>query len=341
MAPRKQADKGLQGAQKAAIVMMSVDTEIASKVFGLMKEEEIKAISQAMSSLGAIKPEVRDSLIQEFTSDLSQQKNTVVGTPENVEKLLSQVLGKEKVASIMGEIGQVGGGNTWEKLNNVSDEILTAFLKNEHPQTVAVVLSKLRTAQAAKVLTRLPEETALEVVQRMINLEPVKREILSGIEKTIQSEFMTSLSQAKQMDSYEVVAEIFNNLDRKTEAKYMELIKKSDEKSATRIRELMFTFDDLIAIDGAGIQALIRNVDKDKLPLALKGANDKIRELFFKNMSERAAKILQEDMEAKGAVRLKDVDQAQRTIVTKAKEMAEAGEIIIKTGGEAEEEMVY
>ncbi len=341
MAPRKQGEKSLSGAQKAAIIMMSVDVDVATKVFGMMNEQEIKDISQGMTTLGTIKPEVRDNLIKEFIGDFSQQGRTIVGSPESAEKLLSKVLGKEKVAEIMQDIGSPGGSNTWEKMNNVGEDALAMFLKNEYPQTVAVVLSKLRTTHAANVLKLFPEEFAIEVIQRMINMEPVKREVLGSIEKTLQAEFMAAKAKAKKIDSYEAVAEIFNNFDRKTESKYMDILEKTNDMMAKRIRDLMFTFDDLVSIDSAGIQALIRNVDKDKLPVALKGANDKIRELFFSNMSERAAKILQDDMEAKGPVRLKDVDQAQLSIVTKAREMAESGEIIIKTAGEPEEEMIH
>ncbi|MCB2082194.1 MAG: hypothetical protein KDD76_06110, partial [Rickettsiales bacterium] len=202
MAPRKQGDKGRTGLEKAAVVMMSLDVDIAAKIFGMMNEQEIKEISQTMTSLGSIKPEMVDGLLKEFVNELSQGQG-IVGSLESTEKLLSQVLGKEKVATIMEDISGPAGRNTWDKLNNVSEEVLAAFLKNEYPQTVALVLSKIRTSQAARVLSILPEEFALEILQRMITLEPVKREVLSGIEKTLQSEFMSSLATTKKFNSFE------------------------------------------------------------------------------------------------------------------------------------------
>ena len=240
----------------------------------------------------------------------------------------------------MEDISGPVGRTTWDKLNNVSEETLATYLKNEHPQTVALVLSKVKTVQAAKVLGVLPDELALEVIMRMIAMEPVKREVLIGIEKTLQSEFMSNLAATKKLDSYEMIAEVFNNFDRTTESKFMGLLETRAPDSATRIRELMFTFDDLGSVDAKGIQTLMRNVDKDKLAIALKGASEDMRELFFSNMSERAAKIMQEDMASKGPVRMKDVDEAQMAVVNVARDLAESGEIMI-ADNKSEDQLVY
>lgn len=338
MAARKKGDSKLSGAQKAAVVMMSINEEAASKLFALMNEEEIREISHAMSSLGSLKSDSVETLLSEFTNQISEGGD-FVGGPEAAEKLLKKALGKEKVDSLLEEISGPAGRTTWDKLNNVSEDILAAYLKNEYPQTAALVLSKVNSAQAAKVLSVLPEEFSMEVIQRMITMEPVKKEVLSGIEKTLQAEFVSNLSVTKKQDSFEAIADIFNNFDRNTESKFMELLDKNDKNSAERIRELMFTFDDLAQIDNAGIQALLRVADKDKLAIALKGTNDELRKLFFSNMSERAAKILKEDMESKGPMRMRDVDEAQTAIVASAKELIDSGEI--KIAEEEEEEMVY
>ena len=337
---RKASSNDLSGLQKASIIMMSVDENVAAKVFSLMTEDEIKRISQTMATLGSIKADTIESLMDEFSDNLVEGGG-VIGDLQTAEKILTKVLGAEKVSSMLEDLSGPVGRDTWEKLNNVNEEVLASFLKNEYPQTAALVLSKLRTSQAARILSVLPDDFTLEVLQRMITLEPVKREILVDIETTLQAEFMSNLSASSETDSYEQIADIFNNFDRNTETKFLELLDNNDPESAERIRELMFTFDDLVQIDPAGIQALIRKADKDKLAVALKGANDQIRELFFSNMSERAAKIMKEDMESKGPVRMRDVDEAQMAVVNTAKEMADSGELIIPESGEEDEEMVY
>ncbi len=329
----------MTGAQKAAVILMSIEEEAASKIFALMTEEEIKEISHTMSNLGSIKSETAEKLMVEFVEEMSMGGD-VVGSMEAVEKLLEKALGKERVNVIMEDISGPAGRTTWDKLSNVSEEVLANYLKNEYPQTAALVLTKIRSSQAARVLSVLPEEFSLEVIMRMITMDPVKREVLAGVEKTLQAEFMTNLATTKKQDSFEMIAEIFNNFDRNTEGKFMELLDNKEPDSAERIRELMFTFDDLLNVDNAGIQAIIRKADNDKLATALKGANDKLRELFFSNMSERASKILKEDMENKGPVRIRDVDEAQMAIVMSAKEMADAGEITIASDDE-EEQLIY
>ncbi len=337
MKPRSEGK--LTGSQKAAIVLMSLEEENATKIFGLMREDEVREISHAMSTLGSVKPDVIETVLMEFLTKLTES-GPIVGSLESTERLLEKALGKDKVAGIMEDITGPLGRTTWDKLNNVNEEVLATYLKNEYPQTAALVLSKIKPGQAAKVLAVLPDDFAMEVIMRMIAIEPVKREVLVGIEKTLQAEFMSNLAMTKKFDSYEMIAEVFNNFDRTTETKFMELLENRAPDSAERIRELMFTFDDLIGIDAKGIQVVMRNVDKDKLATALKGASEEIRTLFFSNMSERAAKILQEDMQNKGPVRMRDVDEAQMYIVNIARDLADSGEIVIADSNE-EDQLVY
>ncbi len=222
----------------------------------------------------------------------------------------------------------------------MNEAVLANYLKNEYPQTVAVVLSKVRPDHAARVLSALPEEFALECVQRMLKMEPVQREILDRIEQTLRSEFMSNLARASRRDSHEQMAEIFNSFDRQTEGRFIAALEDRDRTAAERIRTLMFVFEDLGKLDPGGIQTLLRSADKDRLGLALKGASERLRELFFSNMSERAARILREDMENLGPVRLKDVDAAQAAMVAVAKDLAQKGEIMLGGSG-GEDELVY
>ena len=203
-----------------------------------------------------------------------------------------------------------------------------------------MVLSKLKSDHASRVLSVLPENFSMEVIMRMLRMEAVQKDILDHVERTLRSEFMTNLARTARRDSHELMADIFNNLDRTTENRFMTSLEERNREAAERIKALMFTFDDLARVDGAGIQTLLRQVEKDSLGLALKGASDEVQELLFANMSERAGKMMKEDMEAMGAVRLKEVDEAQAAIVAIAKALSDSGEIVI-AGGDEDSELVY
>jgi flagellar motor switch protein FliG len=222
----------------------------------------------------------------------------------------------------------------------VNEQVLANYLKNEYPQTVSVILSKIKTEHSARVLTALPPEFALDVIQRMLRMEPVQRDILEKIETTLRNEFMTNLARTAKRDSHEQMASIFNSFDRQTEGRFMSLLEGNDKDAADRIRSLMFVFEDLSKLDPGGVQTLLRNIDKNKLGLALKGANDELRNLFMSNMSERAAKVLREEMAAMGPVKLKTVEAAQQEMVVVAKALADRGEIMLAQSG-GQDELIY
>ena len=319
--------------------MLSMQAEHSAKLMELMDEEEIKELSIAMANLGGIDAEVVERLFIEFADQLSST-GSLIGSSASTERLLLQTMDQEKVDLIMEEIRGPAGRTMWDKLANVNEQVLANYLKNEYPQTVAVVLSKIKSDHAARVLAVLPENFAMEVIMRLLRMETVQKEILDGVEKTLRSEFMSSLSSTQRQDSHEQMADIFNSLDRSTENRFMGALEERNREAAERIKGLMFTFEDLARIDPSGVQAMLRQVEKDQLAMALKGGSDDIKDLFFKNMSERAAKMMQEDMEAMGPVRLKEVDEAQSNVVQTAKTLADAGEIVISGGGE-EDELVF
>jgi flagellar motor switch protein FliG len=250
-----------------------------------------------------------------------------------------KTLPRDRVALIMDEIRGPAGRTMWDKLGNVSETVLANYLKNEYPQTVAVVLSKVKANHAARVLALLPESFAMEVVMRMLRMESVQKEVLDGVESTLRSEFMSNLARSARRDAHEMMAEIFNNLDRQSEQRFISALEERNREAAERIKALMFTFDDLQRLTPAAVQTLLRSVEKDKLPLALKGASDKLKELFFSNLSERAGKMLREEIEGLGPVKLRDVDEAQSSIVVVAKELAAEGQIEISEAGD--DELVY
>lgn len=338
--PKKEEGKGkVSGAQKAAIFLMALGEEAAVKLFSMMEEDEIREISNIMSTLGQVPADTAEKLFYEFAEQVSAS-GALVGNYDSTERLLVKALGKGRVDSIMEEIRGPAGRTTWDKLGNVNEEVLANFLKNEYPQTIAVVLTKIRADHAARVIMNLPEDLSMEVIMRMISMETVKKEVMEGIEKTLRMEFMSTLAKRQTRDSHEMLAEIFNNFDRNTETKFISKLEERSAESAERVRALMFTFEDLKKIDASGIQVLLRGLDKQKLTVAMKGASETIKKLFIGNMSERAAKILQEDMQGMGPVRIKDVDEAQMYIVGIAKDLAAKGEIVI-AGDSEEEQLIY
>lgn len=329
---------GLTGAEKAAVILLSLG-EDAQAIWEGLDEEEVKDISSAMASLGAVPSSVVEDLLMEFVSGLSTT-GAIMGSYEQTQRLLNAFLPPEKVDSLMEEIRGPAGRTMWDKLANVNEAVLANYLKNEYPQTVAVVLSKIKGDHAARVLAALPEDFALECVTRMLRMEPVQREILDKIELTLRNEFMSNLARTAKRDSHEMMADIFNNFDRQTESRFLSALEERTRESAERIRALMFVFEDLAKLDPGGVQTLLRAVEKDQLGLALKGSSDALRELFFSNMSERASKIMRDDMESMGPVRLKDVDAAQMAMVQVAKDLAARGEIMMAGQG-GDDELIY
>jgi flagellar motor switch protein FliG len=328
----------LSGAERAAVLMLALGEQYGAKIWNLLDDDDLRALSVTMSTLGTVESSQVEALLLEFVSRLSAS-GSLLGNYDQTERLLHQYLPPERVGGIMDEIRGPAGRNMWEKLANVQEEVLANYLKNEYPQTVAVVLSKLRPEHAARVLAILPEDFSLDVVNRMLKMEAVQKEVLERVEQTLRTEFMSSLSQTRRRDAHEVMAEIFNNFDRQTETRFMTSLEESNRESAERIKTLMFTFDDLVRLDTGSAQTLLRHVDKDKLAIALKGANETVRQFFLTNMSSRAAKMLTDDMQAMGPVRLRDVDEAQVLLVNLAKDLAAKGEIIISKS--RDEELVY
>ena len=336
MARTKEDYRSLTGPQKAAIMMMSIGPEQSAKMLAMMEDDEIRELSQTMANLGNISANMVERLFVDFADAISNT-GSLIGSFATTERLLLKGLDKERVAHIMEEIRGPAGRTMWDKLGNVHEQVLANYLKNEYPQTVAVVLSKVKEDHAARVLGILPEGFAMEVVMRMLHMEAVQKEVLESMEKTLRVEFMSNLAKTARVDSHEMMAEIFNNLDRATEARFMTALEERNRESAEKVRNLMFTFEDLVRLDANGAQVLLRQVEKDKLAMALKGASSTILDLFTANMSVRAAKMLKEDMDALGPVRLKDVEEAQ---VTLTKELSNSGQITMSEGSEGGE-LVY
>jgi flagellar motor switch protein FliG len=329
----------MTGPQRAAVILLVLGEEHGRTIWQEFDDDEIRIITRAMAELGTVDADEVERLMLDFVGKLSSA-GAVTGSFDRTISLLEKILPSDQVALIMEEIRGPAGRNMWQKLGNIDAVVLANFLKNEYPQTIAVILSKIRAEHSANVLRNLPNDLSIEVVGRMLRLESVQKEALDHIENTLRTEFVSTLTQTRRRDPHEMMAEIFNGFDRQTELRFLSALDASNQEAAERIRALMFTFEDLAKLDPAGLQTLVSQADKDTLARALKGASQSMREFFFGAMSQRASKVMQDDMEGLGPLRLKEVDEAQTKLVQLTKDLADKGEIVLSKGN-AEDELVY
>ena len=320
--------KRYSGIERAAALMLTLGREHGAPIWDQLSVEEVKDLSSAIAQLGRVPSHVAEHLLISFTGEVTSM-NALHGSYETAERLLDGVLPNDRVREIMEDIRGPAGRTMWDKLSNVSESVLARYLKNEYPQTVAVILSKLKPENAAGVLAQLPPDIAPEVIQRMLRMETVQKDVLLQVEQTLRSEFMNNLSRSQRHDPHEAMAEVFNAMDRSTEEAMLFALDEHAPESAERIRALMFTFEDLGGLVPQAAAVIVRQADKRQMALALKGATDDIRRLFLGTMTERSAKLMREDMAAMGPVRARDCEEAQTALVRLAKQLADSGDILL------------
>lgn len=320
--------KRFSSRERAAALMLALGQDYGAPIWEQLSVEEMKELSAAMSQLGRVPAAVVEHLLLQFTTEISSLASCH-GSFETTERLLTSMMPPERVRDIMEDIRGPSGRTMWDKLSNVSEGVLASYLKNEYPQTIAVILSKLKSDHAARVLAALPRDLAVDVVQRMLRMDTVQKEVLAQVEATLKNEFMANFARSQRRDPHEAMAELFNAMDRATEEAMLEALDAKAPESAERIRALMFTFEDLANLLPAAIAVIVRQADKRQMALALKGAPDVIKQLFFSTMTERSAKLLREDMAGMGPIRARDCEEAQNTLVRLAKSLAEQGEIVL------------
>lgn len=320
--------KRYSGAQRAAVLMLALGKEQGAAIWEQFSVEEVKELSSTIAGLGRVPAAVVDYLLVQFSGEVSNM-STFHGSYESTERLLSDVMPPDRVKEIMEDIRGPSGRTMWDKLSNVSETVLAQALRHEYPQTVAVILSKLRSDHAARVLAELPRDFAVDVILRMLRMETVQKDVIQEIEHTLRTDFMMNLSRSTKRDPHEAMADMFNALDRSTEEAMLNALDKCAPDSAERIRELMFTFEDLANLMPAAISVIVRNADKREMALALKGAPTAFKQIFFGAMTERAAKLMREDMEGMGPVRARDCEEAQSALVRLAKSLADRGAILL------------
>ncbi|GAA4217421.1 flagellar motor switch protein FliG [Sphingomonas endophytica] len=320
--------KKYSGMQRAGALMLALGEKHGAPIWAQLSIDEVTELSSCIAELGRVPAAVVEHLLVQFSSEVAGMA-TLHGSYDSTERLLRAVMSEEKVREIMENIRGPSGRTMWDKLSNVSETLLATYLKNEYPQTVAVILDKVRPDHAARVLAELPQELSADVIMRMIRMDHVQKEVILEVEQTLRSEFMSNLARAQRRDPHETIAEIFNALDRSSEERMMAALDERSPESAERVRSLMFTFEDLGKLLPAAVQTLVRNANKRELALALKGANEEIRQLFLSSMTERAAKLIRSDMSAMGPVRARDCEDAQANLVRLAKSLGDRGEIIL------------
>ncbi len=326
----------MNGADKAAILLLFLGPDATSKIYEHLDDEEIKRISQSMTSLGYVSRQTIDEVVQEFNHLTDPETGFFSQGEEFVRKVLEQALGHDKAEALLQEIYTSTRADLANILGNMDSRTVANFLSQEHPQTVAVILAKLRPKQSGDVISLLPYDMQAEVVLRIADVEQVSPDILTEIEEVVRKE-LTSLGglQRYKVGGLEKVVEVFSYLDRSREKQILDRLDEINPPLADVIRKHLFTFDDVFNLDDRGIQAIMREVNSGTLTLAIKTCSDELKDKIFRNISSRAAQMIKEDLEVMGPVRLSDVEKAQSEVVKVASRLEEEGKIIIAgRGGE-------
>ena len=334
MAKKKEASaSNLTGPEKAAIFMMTLGEDFTSQVFKRLDEEDIKTVGRQMAKIDHVDKDDVAALLAEFKTDVGSEDLYLSGN-DLLEQALKQALNSDKASTILDEIRSDWKLTLFQKARKLEPKVLTNFLRNEHPQTIALVMAVLDPSQAAAVLAELKEDVQVEVVMRMSELDKVSPEILVDVDRVLQDELLSVEGmEGQRLGGVEAVAEILNNADRALEAMILEGVEEQRENLADEIRRLMFVFEDLNGVDDRGIMAVLKEVSTDDLKLALRTSSEDLKEKIFRNMSSRAVEMLEEDIEIMGPVRVKDVESAQQAILKIAKRLEQEGKIQLMQGG--------
>ncbi len=341
MAAQKKAE-GMTGLRKAAILMISVDQETAAKIMSQLNTEEIETLSMEIARLeDDVAPEVRDSVVREFYQTHLASKYVESGGIEYARSLLEKSLSPEEAAAILEALEQSIQETPFHFLKQADTDNLLTFISDEHPQTISLILAHLHPKQASEVLAGLTPKKQLEVVKRIAHMEQTTPEAIRMVEQGLESRLSSIVTQdLERAGGVENIAEILNLVDRTTEKGILENLEEEDPDMVEQIRRLMFVFEDIVLVNDKGIQSVLKEVEHDELALALKTASEELQGKIFKNMSERAASLIKEDMEFMGPVRLSDVEAAQQRIVDIVRRLEEAGEVIIQGRGGDEDIVV-
>lgn len=339
MAEAKKQGSGLNGVERAAILLLSLGEQEAAGVLKHIGPKEVHKVSAAMAALRNVSAEQAGKVLDEFISTVGNETAFGVGSQDYLKSVLVKALGEERASSIIDRVMMGDTSSGLEQLKWMDPRAIMEVIKLEHPQIIAVVLSYLDSEQAAEVLSLLPEKVRADIVLRIATLDRLQPSALQELNEVIENQFKgNSHVKSSTVGGIKTAASILNLMDASQESEIMDQVSDYDAELGEKIQDLMFVFDDLAEIDDRGIQSLLREVSSEILVLALKGAEQALKEKIFKNMSKRASEMLREDLEAKGPVRLSEVEAAQKEILAIARRMSESGEIVL--GGQGGEEYV-
>jgi len=328
----------MPGAQKAAILLMSLGEEVASLVVKNLTTEEIKKLGVEMTVLQGVKKDISDELLLEFTERFDLEDDITISGDHFLRNLLPDVFGGDHAEDVLACIEEEKDKVPFKYVKEIDAKVLANFIKNEHPQTITVIMAHLGHEKASQVLTYLPEPLQFEVVNRIANLEMVPPDLIREVDEALEKELL-SLGQESQhlVGGVQTVAEILNYSDKRTSDGILKSLEEQDEDLAEKVRKLMFVFEDLAAINDGGIRELLKEVANEELTLALKTASDELKNKVFKNLSQRAGAMLLEDLAMMGPVRLSDVESAQQNILNVARKLEKEGKIVLagREGGDA------
>jgi flagellar motor switch protein FliG len=329
------ANVRLRGPEKAAVFLLSMGEDFTSQVLKELSENEVRELGQVMSNMREVSSETVDGVMREFQRRMS---SVTAQGDRLLKNALSKVMGEKRANDILSELESGEKSKYFEKIRNVQPDVLVSLLKNEHPQTTALVLSHLGQVQAAQVIAGLPEDLKAEVVLRIAETDAVPPGVLREVDRILQEQIATlGTFERENLGGAQAVANILNRVDRATEDTILTKIEEVNPDLAIEIRRLMFVFEDLIGVDDKGMQVILQAIRKEELVLALKTASDPMKQKIFSNMSERAAEMIKEDLEIMGPVRLKDVEAAQQGIAETAKQLEQQGKLVIAGKGEETE----
>jgi flagellar motor switch protein FliG len=326
----------LTGVQKAAVLLNVLGNQVTAQIFRNMKDNDVKRLVASMGHVNRVPISVVKDVLEDFYTELAEEEELIFGHAQGRDFVL-ETLGEERAKTVLGQLAVIEGSRTLEALELVDPRTLSNFLVNEHPQTIALILAHLEAGKKCDVLKRLPEAIQTEVVLRIANLDYISPQLIAQVDEVLKQELATLGSiDTQQLGGVPPIAEMLNVMDKNSEQNIMARVEEKDPQLAEEIRKLMFVFEDIIFIDDRGMQMLLKEVPNDKLVVALKTAQEEIKEKIFRNISKRAADLLREDLDAMGPVRLSDVEAAQQEIVNVAKRLEAEGKIIISRGGEAD-----
>jgi flagellar motor switch protein FliG len=327
----------MTGPQKAAMALLAMGEEASAVILRKLTTEEIKEISLHMSSIGGIKKEISDELLHEFSSLFKVEGGVPLDGDQFIRNLLPSVMRADQASEVISKIDEEKQRTPFKHLREIDPKLLAGFIKGEHPQTIAIIVSHLGHQKASQVLTFLPEQLQFEIISRIANLEAVPPDLIQEVDEVLEKELTSIGTRGQVIGGISVVAEILNHCDRRTGDNILQFLDETDTGLAEKVRKLMFVFEDLLHVNDAGIRELLKEVRNEELTMALKTASEDLKSKIFKNLSQRAAQMLQEDISMMGPARLSEVEGAQQAILNVARRLEKDGKLLMagKDGGES------